>query len=62
MKSGGASLTHPVIHTVTAAEVATGVASVTVTAGDLGADGLKTLTATISDVAGNTSEQIKFQL
>src|SRR5690606_29925397 len=56
LKSGGASLAHPAIHVVTAAEVTAGVASVTVTSGDLGADGVKTLTATISDTAGNTSD------
>src|SRR5207244_2941259 len=38
---GGGSLTHPVLHTITAGDVAAGSIQLTVTAGDLGADGTK---------------------
>src|SRR5258705_8015211 len=52
---GGSSLAHPVLHTVTAADITAGNVSLTVTAGDLGADGSKSLSAKFTDTAGNTS-------
>ena len=52
---GGSALAHPVTHTITAADVAAGSVSLSVTAGDLGADGTKSITAQFSDVAGNSS-------
>ena len=52
---GGSALAHPVTHTITAADIAAGSVSLTVTAGDLGADGSKSITAQFSDVAGNSS-------
>ncbi len=51
----GASLAHPVIHVITAGDISTGSVALTVTAGDLGADGSKSISATISDLAGNSS-------
>jgi nitrogen fixation protein len=51
----GASLAHPVLHTVTAEEVVAGSVTLTVTAGDLGADGSKAIAAKFSDAAGNSS-------
>src|SRR5207244_625502 len=55
LKLGGGSLTHPVLHTITAGDVAAGSVQLTVTAGDLGADGSKSFTAVFADAAGNTS-------
>ena len=52
---GGSALAHPVTHTVTAADIAAGSVSLSVTAGDLGADGSKQISAQFSDAAGNTS-------
>ncbi len=52
---GGSALAHPVTHTITTADITAGSVSLTVTAGDLGADGTKSITAQFSDVAGNTS-------
>jgi hypothetical protein len=52
---GGSALTHPVTHIVTAADITAGSATLTVTAGDLGADGTKSITAQFSDAAGNAS-------
>jgi hypothetical protein len=52
---GGAALAHPVIHTITATDVTTGSVTLTVAAGDLGADGAKSISAQFSDAAGNTS-------
>ena len=52
---GGSALAHPVTHTITAADITARSVSLTVTAGDLGADGTKSITAQFSDVAGNTS-------
>ncbi|WP_271608351.1 Ig-like domain-containing protein [Bradyrhizobium sp. CCBAU 21359] len=52
---GGAPLAHPVTHVITAADVTAGSVSLTVSAGDLGADGAKQVTAQFSDVAGNSS-------
>ncbi len=51
----GSQLAHPVVHSVTADDIGAGSVSLTVTAGDLGADGSKSITATFTDVAGNTS-------
>ena len=45
----GSPLTHPVIHVITAADVRAGSVSLTVTAGDLGADGAKQVAAQFSD-------------
>ena len=55
---GGSALAHPVTHTITAADITAGSISLTVTAGDLGADGTKSITAQFSDVAGNTSTTV----
>ncbi|MGL3111430.1 Ig-like domain-containing protein [Bradyrhizobium sp. BR 1432] len=52
---GGLPLAHPVTHVITAADVTAGSVSLTVTAGDLGADGAKQVTAQLSDAAGNSS-------
>ena len=52
---GGTPLAHPVTHTITAAEVTAGSVSLAVTAGDLGADGGKAISAQFSDAAGNSS-------
>ena len=51
----GSPLAHPVTHTATAADVTAGSLSLTVTAGDLGADGSKSITALFTDAAGNSS-------
>src|SRR6202030_1420483 len=47
--------TVPVAHTVTAADITAGSVSLTVTAGDLGADGSKQIAAQFSDSFGNSS-------
>ena len=52
---GGAALAHAVTHTVTAADISAGSISLAVTAGDLGADGSKSITAQFTDAAGNSS-------
>ena len=52
---GGLALAHDVTHTVTAADITAGYVSLAVTAGDLGADGAKSITAKFTDAAGNTS-------
>ncbi|WP_079566273.1 Ig-like domain-containing protein [Bradyrhizobium erythrophlei] len=52
---GGSPLAHPVTHTVTAADITAGSVSLKVTAGDLGADGSKSITAQFTDLAGNSS-------
>src|SRR6202021_4014970 len=52
---GGSALAHPVTHIITAADITAGSVSLTVTAGDLGADGSKSITAQFSDAAGNSS-------
>ncbi|MCK1531850.1 hypothetical protein IVB15_30225, partial [Bradyrhizobium sp. 182] len=52
---GGSPLAHPVTHVITATDVTAGSVSLTVTAGDLGADGAKQVTAQFSDAAGNSS-------
>ncbi|MEH2568849.1 Ig-like domain-containing protein [Bradyrhizobium sp. AZCC 2289] len=52
---GGSSLSRPVVHTITAAEVAAHSVSLTVMAGDLGIDGAKSISAKFTDTASNTS-------
>jgi VCBS repeat-containing protein len=52
---GGSSLANPVIHTITAADVSAHSVSLTVTSGDLGTDGSKSITAHFTDAAGNSS-------
>src|SRR5437588_575166 len=52
---GGSPLAHPVTHVITAADIAAGSVSLTVTAGDLGADGAKQVTVQFSDAAGNST-------
>ena len=52
---GGSPLAHPVTHTVTAAEVTAGSVNLAVTVGDLGADGVKQISARLSDGLGNSS-------
>ena len=51
----GASLAHPVTHVITAADIAAHSVNLTVTPGDLGADGNKWISAKFTDPAGNTS-------
>ena len=51
----GTPLAHPVSHTITAADILAGSVSLAVTAGDLGADGSKAISAQFSDAAGNRS-------
>ncbi|UFW44943.1 Ig-like domain-containing protein [Bradyrhizobium sp. WSM471] len=51
----GSALLHPVAHVITSADVLAGSITLTVTAGDLGADGNKQVAAQFSDAAGNTS-------
>ncbi len=55
LKENGVSLAHPATHTVTAADITAGSALVSVTPGDLGADGAKLISAQLTDTAGNTS-------
>ncbi|WP_247878879.1 Ig-like domain-containing protein, partial [Niveispirillum sp. SYP-B3756] len=50
---GGSSLSHATTATLTSTDITNGYVDVTVTAGDLGADGTKTLTARVTDAAGN---------
>jgi hypothetical protein len=50
---GGSSLGTPVTVTLGAGDITSGFVDVTVTDGDLGSDGSKTLTARVTDVAGN---------
>ncbi|WP_247903982.1 Ig-like domain-containing protein [Bradyrhizobium sp. 131] len=52
---GGSPLAHPVTHVITATDVTAGSVSLTVTAGDLGADGTRQIAAQFSDAAGNSS-------
>ncbi|MDN4983836.1 Ig-like domain-containing protein [Bradyrhizobium sp. WYCCWR 13022] len=52
---GGSSLATPVLHTVTSADVTAHSVSLTVTAGDLGGDGNKQISAQLSDSFGNSS-------
>ena len=53
--SAASALAHTVTHTITSADVTAGSVSLTVTAGDLGADGSKSISAKFTDAAGNTS-------
>ncbi|MGB6396124.1 MAG: Ig-like domain-containing protein, partial [Bradyrhizobium sp.] len=52
---GGSALAHPVSHTITSTDITNNSVSLTVTAGDLGSDGSKSITAQFTDAAGNTS-------
>ncbi|WGS19721.1 Ig-like domain-containing protein [Bradyrhizobium sp. ISRA463] len=52
---GGSALAHNVTHTITSADISAGSVSLTVTAGDLGSDGSKSITAKFTDTAGNFS-------
>ncbi len=52
---GGSALAHNVTHTITSADIAAGSVSLVVTAGDLGLDGSKSISAKFTDTAGNTS-------
>ena len=52
---GGSALAHNVTHTITSADITAGSVSLTVTAGDLGADGSKSISAKFTDAAGNSS-------
>src|SRR5258708_7081820 len=51
----GSPLAHPVTHIINAAEVSAVSVNLTVVAGDLGADGSKSVSAQFSDLAGNNS-------
>ena len=51
----GASFTHAVTHTITSADITAGSVSLAVTAGDLGADGSKSISAKFTDASSNTS-------
>jgi hypothetical protein len=51
----GSPLAHAVTHVITTADVTAGSVELAVTAGDLGADGSKQVTAQFSDAAGNSS-------
>ena len=51
----GSSLAHPVTHTITSDDLSAGSVSLSVTDGDLGADGDKVLTAKFTDIAGNST-------
>ena len=52
---GGSALAHDVTHTITQADINAGSVSLAVTAGDLGADGAKSISAQFTDAAGNSS-------
>lgn len=51
----GAPLSHPASHVIDAADVAAGFVTLTVTAGDLGADGVKNISAHFSDPLGQST-------
>ena len=51
----GAPLAHPVTHTITFADRDAGSVNLTITGGDLGADGSKSISARFSDAAGHVS-------
>ena len=51
----GLPLAHPVVHTVTAGDIGAGSVSLAVTAGDLGIDGSKSISAQLSDSFGNSN-------
>ncbi|OBV38943.1 Ig-like domain-containing protein, partial [Janthinobacterium psychrotolerans] len=50
---GGAALSTPATATVTGTDISNGYIDVTITSGTLGVDGSKTITARVTDVAGN---------
>src|SRR5262249_30919886 len=52
---GGSSFAHPVKHSITQADISAGSVNLTIFAGDLGADGPKSISASFIDVAGNVS-------
>jgi len=51
----GLPLAHPVVQTVTVADINAGIVSLTVTTGDLGSDGSKSISAQLSDSFGNSN-------
>ncbi|UWU74072.1 Ig-like domain-containing protein [Bradyrhizobium huanghuaihaiense] len=51
----GSPFAHPVTHTISAADISAQSVSLTVTDGDLGPDGAKSISARLSDSFGNTS-------
>ncbi len=53
LKLGGASFGTPLTHVLTAAEITAGSYTFTVAAGALGANGAKSLTTVVTDIAGN---------
>ncbi len=55
MLLGSASLANPVIHTISAGDISAGHVNLTVTAGDLGTDGNKSISAHFTDAAGHSS-------
>ena len=55
MLLNGSAFAHPLTHVVTPADVLAGYVILSVTAGDLGADGNKQVAARFSDLAGNNS-------
>ncbi|WGD54678.1 Ig-like domain-containing protein [Bradyrhizobium sp. CB1650] len=52
---GGSPLAHAVTHTISFADLSAGHVDLTVTDGDLGTDGIKSISAKFTDVAGHTS-------
>ncbi|MDR3659723.1 MAG: Ig-like domain-containing protein, partial [Mycobacterium sp.] len=52
---GGSPLAHPVVYTVTSTDITNGFVSLAVTAGDLGSDGSKSISAQLSDSFGNSN-------
>jgi VCBS repeat-containing protein/probable HAF family extracellular repeat protein len=52
---GGASLAHAVTHTINAGEISAGSVSLTVAAGDLGADGAKAISARFADASHSST-------
>ena len=52
---GGSPLANPVTHTITFADLSAGNVNLTVTAGDLGTDGVKSISARLTDLAGHVS-------
>ena len=52
----GSPLAHPVVYTVTSTDIINGIVSLTVTAGDLGSDGSKSISAELSDSFGNSND------
>ena len=53
--AGRVALAHPVTHTITSTDISNRQRELAVTAGDLGADGAKSISAQFTDAAGNTS-------